>query len=55
MDKLKPWNGCKHKITRKLYFQKEKKWITTEYSICEECSAIIKKTKVDVEEKKDEV
>ena len=41
IPKLKPWEGCYHKITRKLYFQRGGKWVTTEYSICEECGSLI--------------
>lgn len=40
---LKPWGGCYHKLTRKLYFQRGGKWVTTDYSICEECGSLTKK------------
>jgi len=40
---LKPWDGCKHQVTRKLYFQRGGKWVTTEFSYCEECKSLIKK------------
>jgi len=38
---IKPWDGCKHPTTRKLYFQRRGKWVTTEISICEDCPALI--------------
>jgi len=40
---------CKHNLTRKLYFQRANKWVTTEYSICEYCSKIIKKETKKIE------
>ncbi len=46
---VKPWDGCKHSLTRKLYFQRANKWVTTEYSICEKCGYIIKKTRIENE------
>lgn len=43
IPKLKKWEECKHKLTRKLYFQRGKKWITTDISTCDRCRALIKK------------
>jgi hypothetical protein len=46
IPKLKQWKGCKHSMTRKLYFQRGGKWVTTEFSICEKCESLIKKTRI---------
>lgn len=43
---LKPWKGCEHNGSRKLYFQRGGKWITTPYSYCEDCGALVKKEKI---------
>jgi len=40
---------CNHNLTRKLYFQRGGKWVTTIYSICDYCGSLIKKTKVENE------
>jgi len=32
---------CEHNLTRKLYFQRGGKWVTTDYSICDYCKKII--------------
>ena len=34
---------CEHNLTRKLYFQRGNKWVTTNFSICDACGKIIKK------------
>ncbi len=49
IPKLKPWKGCKHPLTRKLYFQRGGKWVTTEYSICDKCGSLIKKERIENE------
>lgn len=41
IPKVKPWEGCKHLLTRKLYFQRGGKWVTTDYSICDDCLQLI--------------
>jgi len=32
---------CEHNLTRKLYFQRGNKWITTNLSICEDCKKVL--------------
>lgn len=34
---------CEHNLTRKLYFQRGGKWVTTNFSICDYCGKLIKK------------
>lgn len=46
---LKPWDGCKHLLTRKLYFQRGGKWVTTDISICDKCNSLIKKERIEHE------
>lgn len=36
---------CEHNITRKLYFQRGRKWVTTDLSICEYCNKVIENKK----------
>jgi len=38
---------CEHNLTRKLYFQRGNKWVTTIFSICDACGKIIKKVAQD--------
>ena len=49
IPKLKKWEGCNHPLTRKLYFQRGGKWVTTEFSICDYCKSLIKKERIENE------
>jgi hypothetical protein len=37
---------CEHNLTRKLYFQRGGKWVTTNFSVCDYCGSLIKKTAI---------
>ena len=47
IPKLKKWEGCNHPLTRKLYFQRGGKWVTTDISICDYCKSLIKKERIE--------
>jgi len=38
---------CEHNLTRKLYFQRGRKWVTTNFSVCEYCGHLIKKVVIE--------
>lgn len=47
---IKQRQGCEHNLTRKLYFQRGGKWVTTDISICDKCQTLIKNTQEEIKD-----
>jgi hypothetical protein len=46
-------NNCEHKNTRKMFYQTERNWVSTNYAFCIDCNKIVEITKIEVKNDKD--